>query len=171
MGRMHRLCWDEIINNAVNAMNSVEDFDKCLKEFFSCYASEQDQALLLQQLRNPEKKRKDIPLMLFMARVRELNRYVCWLPGDRKPLTGEEIKGTLYKAMPTLWQVRFDNNGKTIHDVTETELQSYFRIQEASDKYHEQYNQQRQLVRAQCKSKGHKKTPTKAKKTVAKPTR
>ena len=48
---------------------------------------------------------------MFWYRLRELNSYVDWLPGDKPGLNNEAIKQAFYDGMPITWKTRYTNAG------------------------------------------------------------
>jgi hypothetical protein len=81
---------------------TANGFSQALLLFIASHGTPEDQHKLVQQLRSPRKP-CDIPVQAFYYRLRELNSYVTWLPGNEALLNEEQIKQAFYDAMPSAW--------------------------------------------------------------------
>eukprot|EP00543_Licmophora_paradoxa_P015720 CAMPEP_0202474044 /NCGR_PEP_ID=MMETSP1360-20130828/92170_1 /ASSEMBLY_ACC=CAM_ASM_000848 /TAXON_ID=515479 /ORGANISM="Licmophora paradoxa, Strain CCMP2313" /LENGTH=541 /DNA_ID=CAMNT_0049101141 /DNA_START=63 /DNA_END=1689 /DNA_ORIENTATION=+ len=153
-------------NVAVPADDPPEDqtedsFDAALRNFVASDATEEDRYDLVQQLRSPKKPR-NVAVQQFFYRLRELNGFVAWLPGNEPPLTANQLKQALYDGMPSTWRERFVDSGTTLANKTTAELCRYFRKQEskASAKQAEnERNQKRNSSRSSQKNNNSKRVP------------
>jgi hypothetical protein len=66
----------------------------------------------------------------FFYRLKELNGYVTWLPGDEPELSKAQLNLAFYNGMPEKWRVRHAISGRSAHTTTRAELIHYFRLQE-----------------------------------------
>jgi hypothetical protein len=66
----------------------------------------------------------------FFYRLKELNDYVNWLPGDKPALIEAQLNLAFYNGMPSRWRVRHAISGWSAHTTTRAELLHYFHVQE-----------------------------------------
>ena len=128
--------WDQVNDDAnadaaIDNTETADHFDDRLRDFIAVHSTAEDRHELVQQLRGPSKKPCKIPVQSFWYRMRELNGYAQWLPGNEPVLTEDQLKQAFYDAMPSAWQERFINSGGSVATKTMAELVRYFRKQEA----------------------------------------
>ena len=123
-----RSIWDNIVAGVPNDPSEA-DFNGCLMEFIAVHVTAEDRHDLLVQLRSARKPR-DLHVQTFYYRLREINGYVVWLPGDEMSLDEEQIKQAFYDAMPSAWRERYLNAGKFVQAETFAQIVRYFRQQE-----------------------------------------
>ena len=124
-----RTIWDNLVMAAPNEVTEA-DFTASIQEFVASHVSAEDRHDLLVQLRSARKPR-DISVQTFYYRIREINDYLLWMPGDEMMLSEEQLKQAFYDAMPNTWRERFLSAGKTVHDNSFAEVVHYFRQQES----------------------------------------
>ena len=87
--------WEQILSDLPSdAQASVDGFDTALKAFVASHATEEDHHDLTQQLRL-SKKPRTLAVQQFYYRLRELNGFFQWLPGNKPALLEEQIKQAL----------------------------------------------------------------------------
>ena len=123
-----RSIWDNIVEGAPNDATE-QDFHGCLMDFIAVHVTAEDRHDLLSQLRSASKPR-DLHVQTFYYRLREINDYVIWMPGNELSLTEEQLKQAFYDAMPATWKERFLTAGKSVHSDTFAQIVRYFRQQE-----------------------------------------
>lgn len=126
ISRVLRSMWNIIVQDMDF---TTENFDQALRTFIAGHSTPEDQHELLQQLRNPRKPR-DVPVQNFSYRLRELNEYVTWMPGEEPALTENQLQQAFYDAMPQAWRDRFIGAGHSNATMTMPQVQRYFRLQE-----------------------------------------
>ena len=96
-----RSVWDQVLEAGDDQVlvDTIEGFTEALKMFIAVHATADDCHDLLQQLCNP-KKPCDHHVQSFWYRMRELNGYVDWLPGNESALDDAQLKQAFYDAMP-----------------------------------------------------------------------
>jgi hypothetical protein len=92
-----RSIWDLIIPGIDETANG---FSQAVLLFIASHGTPEDRQGLVQQLCSPRKLR-NIPVQAFYYRLRELNGYITWLPGNAASLNEEQIKQACYDAMPS----------------------------------------------------------------------
>ena len=123
-----RAIWDNIIQDIPNDATE-EEFDLCLKDFIAAHVTAEDRHDLLSQLRMARKPR-DVQVQTFFYRMREINEYIPWMPGNEPALTNDQIKQAFYDAMPNTWRDRYLSAGRSVHTDSLAQLVQYFRQQE-----------------------------------------
>ena len=103
-----RAVWDQLITESqeddeLDGNETSENFDQRLCEFIAAHATPEDRYDLVQQLRTAKKPRS-ITVQAFWYRLREINTYIVWLPGNEPPLTEPQQKQAFYDSMPPKWQ-------------------------------------------------------------------
>ena len=93
-----RSMWDNLATVVPNDPNE-EHFVGVLRDFIAAHATEEDRHELVAQLRTARKPR-EMNVQTFYYRMRELNSYIGWLPGDEAPLGEEQMRQAFYDAMP-----------------------------------------------------------------------
>ena len=125
-----RSVWDQIIADApAGAPETEATFAERAKEFIAVHATVEDRHDLIQQLRVVRKPR-DMLVQAFWYRLREINAYVEWLPGNENELNNDQLKQAFYDAMPATWKERFVNAGNSISTLALAQVIRYFRQQE-----------------------------------------
>jgi len=114
--------WDQIIldankNDDFDNAETIVNFDHRLHEFIAAHVTDNDCHELLQQLRFA-KKLRSLGIQTFWYRMRELNSYIPWLPGQELALSDEQLKQAFYDAMPPTWQDHFCNADKSLNQST-----------------------------------------------------
>jgi hypothetical protein len=66
----------------------------------------------------------------FLYRLKELNDYVSWLPGDELALTNAQLNLAFYNGMSGHWCLCHAVLGQSAHTTTHAKLLHYFRVQE-----------------------------------------
>ena len=123
-----RSIWDNLVEGAPNDASEL-DFNGCLLDFIAVHVTAEDRHDLLTQLRSANKPR-DMHVQTFYYRLRKINDYVVWMPGNEISLTEDQLKQAFYDAMPNTWRERFLTAGKSIHADTFAQTIRYFRQQE-----------------------------------------
>jgi hypothetical protein len=136
--------WEQVVVE-YNKANPDEDetlasFAKTLKAFFACHSTEDDWHELVSVIRYAQKP-ENMKVQPFFYRLKELNDYVNWLPGDEPALTEAQLNLAFYNGMPSYWHVRHVISGRSAHTTTRAELLHYFRVQE-----HEKYFKDKELA-------------------------
>jgi hypothetical protein len=104
-----------------------ETFAKTHKAFFACHSTKDDQhELVIHYASKPE----NMKVQLFFYQLKELNKYVDWLPGDEPALTDAKLNLAFYNRMPGHWHVRYAISGCSAHTTMCAELLHYFHVQE-----------------------------------------
>jgi hypothetical protein len=123
--------WDQLVVNYTNDDHTEANFDDKLREFIACDATDQVRHELVQQLLHPMKPCKEgVSVQQFYYPLLELNNFVNWLPGIDDPLSPQQLKQSLYDAMPQTWKDHFINLGMLFANQTTAEILRYFRQQE-----------------------------------------
>ena len=126
--------WNQVNQNAdadatVDNDQTPEHFDARLKEFIRIHSTAEDRYELAQDLRTAC-KRRDLPVQAFWYKLREVNTYIDWLPGNEPALNDNQLRQAFHDAMPPTWRERFTNAGNSIATLTMAETVRYFRTQE-----------------------------------------
>jgi hypothetical protein len=85
-----RIIW-EVILQGEGHEETVNGFERCILAFLASHATVEDRYELVAQLRSPQKPR-EIKVQSFYYRLREMNGYVRWLPGEELALNENQIK-------------------------------------------------------------------------------
>ena len=107
LGATLRPAWEMILEDSASDLDETptsEQVDALIQKFIAAHSSPHDQEALLRQLRNLRKPRKMLT-QAFWYRIRELNNYLGWLPGNLQRLTDTDIKDAIYNGMPEKWQL------------------------------------------------------------------
>lgn len=125
--------WDQVVNYVMNDDDeeTVDSFDACLRQFIAAHATEEDRYELVEQLRHPDKKPREMPVQAQYYMMTTFNGYIPWLPGDAEPLTADQLKRSFHAMMPGAWQDRLIAAGRSINTMTTAEALRYYRQQEA----------------------------------------
>jgi hypothetical protein len=83
---------------------SLASFAKTLKAFFACHSTEDDRHELVSIICYVQKP-ENMKVQPFFYRLKELNDYVNWLPGDKPALTEAQLNLAFYNRMPSCWRV------------------------------------------------------------------
>ena len=84
--------WQQILADLPSdEQSTVANFDTALKAFIATHATDEDCHDLTQQLHLPKKPRM-LAVQQFYYRLRELNGYVHWLPGNEPALSEDQLK-------------------------------------------------------------------------------
>jgi len=102
--------WSQLVQD--QREDSAEEFDATLQDFIGCHATAEDRHDLVAQLMKPTKPR-NVTVQAFYYRLRELNEYVSWLPGEAAPLDEAQFKKAFYDGMPEIWKQRIVNAGQS----------------------------------------------------------
>ena len=127
-----RVLWDKLIQD-LQGPDYHEDeptFDLVVRSFIALYATEEDRYDLVQLLRNPAQKPKQLSVQSFNYKLQELNEFVEWMPGQEPKLTDLQLRQGLHNVMPNMWKQRFSDADSTVSSNTSTQLVRYFRVQE-----------------------------------------
>ena len=135
--------WNAAAENRTFPNPTMEEFDVSLRSFIASYITPEDRHELLRQLRNARKPH-DITVQDFYYRLREINDYIIWMPGDELPLNENEIKQTFFDAMPPGWRNRYIDAGKSVIHESVQDIMCYFRYQEVRAQAAEHTNNSRQ---------------------------
>ena len=127
--------WEQIntdANNDPNVDNTETEahFDERLREFISVHSTADDCYEWVQYLRACCKPR-ELPVQAFWYKLRKLNSYIMWIPGNEPSLTDPQMKQAFHDGMQNTWRERFTNAGNSISTITMAEVVPYFRKQEA----------------------------------------
>jgi hypothetical protein len=125
--------WGQVVIE-YNKANPDEDetlasFAKTLKAFFACHCTEDDQHELVSVICYAQKP-DHMKVQPFFYRLKELNDYVNWSPGDKPALSEAQLNLAVYNGMPGHWRVRHAILGWSAHTTTCAELLHYFHVQE-----------------------------------------
>jgi hypothetical protein len=107
----------------------VATFKEILKAFFTAHSTEDDRHELASVIRYAIKP-DGMKVQPFFYRLKELNGYIDWLPGDEPELSDAQLNLAFYNGMPELWRTRHAISGRSAHTTTRAELIHYFRVQE-----------------------------------------
>jgi hypothetical protein len=129
--------WEQVVVE-YNQANPDEDeslasFAKTLKAFFACHSTEDDRHELVSVIRYAQKP-ENMKVQPFFYRLKELNDYVNWPPGDEPALTEAQLNLAFYNGMPSRWRVRHAISGRSAHTTTRAELLHYFRVCKVGEK-------------------------------------
>jgi hypothetical protein len=124
-----RTIWDIIIEDQ-DPEETIEGLENCLRDFIASHSTAEDCHELVSQLRSPHKP-WEILVQSFYHRLREVNGYVEWLPGNEPRLNDDQLKQALFDAMPFTWRERFAKAGHSSSAMTLAEVLIYFRQQES----------------------------------------
>jgi hypothetical protein len=123
-----RTIWDIIIADE-NPQENIAGFEDCICSFIALHLTAEDRHELVLQLRSPHKPR-EILVQSFYYRLREVNGYVEWLPGNEPQLNENQLQQALFDAMPSTWRDRFTQAGHSHGAMTLAQVLRYFRQQE-----------------------------------------
>jgi hypothetical protein len=95
--------WEQVVTE-YNEENPVEvgslgTFAKTLKKFFACHSTKDNRHKLASVIRFAIKP-EAMKVQPLFYRLKELNEYVNWLPGDEPALTEAQLNLALYNGMP-----------------------------------------------------------------------
>ena len=97
-------------------------------------------------------------VMAYYARLRTLNGYLNWLPGDDPPvLSSAQLSQAFHDGMPEKWRVLYRNAGRSARKDTQAELQRFFRKQQSAASRSMRANQKGQKAAARSRSKSNRK--------------
>ena len=94
-----RTIWGHIIIDANNPMETEMNFTNCIRSFIASHSTTEDRHEFVGQLRVPHKPR-EITVQSFYYRLREMNGYVQWMPGNEPELNEDQLKQAFFDAMP-----------------------------------------------------------------------
>lgn len=114
---------------------TAEIFDETLTKWIDSEIQEGDRAakdLKKDLMYSNIKKPTTLTVTQFVKRLKKINRFIGYLPGDAEPLTNDELLTVLEKAMPNSWindlKRRADYNEMTLLKATK-----YFKLLEEMD--------------------------------------
>jgi hypothetical protein len=135
--------WEQVVQEYKAANpdedESLESFAKTLKAFIACHATEDDRHKLVSVIQYASKP-DNMKVQPFFYRLKELNDYVHYLPGDEPALTDAQLNLAFYNGMPGHWRVRHAISGRSAHTTTCAELLHCFCVEE-----HRQLNNAKKL--------------------------
>jgi hypothetical protein len=85
-----------------DAEESLATFAKTLKKFFACHSTKDDRHELASVIRYAIKP-ESMKVLPFFYQLKELNKYVNWLPGDELAFTEAQLNLAFYNSMPGHW--------------------------------------------------------------------
>jgi hypothetical protein len=147
---------DELVHNT----KTIENFDARFKDLIQVHSTTDERYELAQFLRGCRKPR-DLPVQSFWYKLREINTYIEWLPGEEPALNEQQLKQAFHDAMPPTWRERFANAGNSLNGMTMAQVAQYFRGHEsqATRKMLENNQQQhKQSLSRRREKKGSPKT-------------
>jgi len=117
-----RAVWPSIIEaDPADTQNNTELFEQRIRDLIAVHATEDDRHDLVMQMCSPRKPR-EVPVQTFFYRLRELNQFVEWLPGNAAPLNEVEMRQAFYDSMPQTWKDRFQQAGNSHTTMTLAQL-------------------------------------------------
>jgi hypothetical protein len=138
--------YDETHEDTITTNN---DFNAALRAFFAGHATEDDRYDLVESLRSASKP-ETMKFQTFFYRIKELNDYVEWLPGQEEKLSKSQLNLALYNGLPGSWQAKYMITGRSVHTDNRPDLLRYLRVQE-----HQQgiIDSKNQVLRAKARAK------------------
>jgi len=154
--------WDALLTDVLHAgvsQTSKEGFEHFAKAFIASHAAMEERYEAVQQLRGYTKP-VQMRVQAFYYRLREINGYIRWMPGQEAPLDDTQLKQSFYDGMPTAWKNRFTGTGRSPSATPLSSLLQFFRQQERTAQENERANNQKQLhtSRVEKRKKPGKKT-------------
>ena len=122
-----------------------------MRTWIEAFGNAQDTSTLLSDLRT-YKKPRSMTVNVFVARLRTLNSYVAWMPGNRQPLDNQALRDAFFQAMPTGWRTRFLAQNMTIDNTPLTTLTQHMSTYERIANEREAENIARQRTSAARRS-------------------
>jgi len=139
--------WDALLTDVLHAgisQTSADGFEYFAKAFIASHAAVEERYEAVQQLRGYTKPIK-MRVQAFYYRLREINGYIQWMPGQEAPLDDTQLKQSFYDGMPTAWKNRFTGTGRPPTTTPLSSLLQFFRQQERTAQDNEHANTQKQL--------------------------
>jgi hypothetical protein len=125
--------WKQVITDYnethEDTITTLDNFNVVLQAFFAGHATEDDQHDLLESLCLAIKPEM-MKVQTFFYRIKELNDYVEWLPGQEEKLSESQLNLAFYNRLPGSWQAKYMITGQSVHTDNQSELLCYFRVQE-----------------------------------------
>jgi hypothetical protein len=125
-----RIVWDGIATDHPNSEQDVDGFLRILGHFFDEF-SEPDDRYELAQLLLTSRKPPTMDVTAYYCRLRVLNQYLDWLPGDTPVLTPEELKQVFHDGMPERWRHFYRMSGRSVQMDSPAEIHQFFRRQQS----------------------------------------
>ena len=119
--------YESLGNN--NKIINPHNFTQVMMKFIATVGTEDDQQDLVRMLMTAKKPRA-VSVQAFWYRLRQLNSYVKWLPGNERALNDAQVKNSFHDAMPRAWINKLANTTTSHRDMATSELIAYFRRQE-----------------------------------------
>jgi hypothetical protein len=82
-----------------DTITTIDDFNAALRAFFTGHATKDDRHDLLESLRSASKPNM-MKVQTFFYRIKELNDYVDWLPGQEEKLSDSQLNLAFYNRLP-----------------------------------------------------------------------
>jgi hypothetical protein len=91
--------WDQVVTeynkDHEDDSDSLVTFAKLLKVFIACQSTEDNQHELVSVMHYASKP-EDMKVQTFFYRLKELNDYIDWLPGEEPALTDAQLNLAFY---------------------------------------------------------------------------
>jgi hypothetical protein len=125
-----RAVWYVVTSDHPYPLLDVPGFHATLRRFFAEFADSDDQYELLQLLLI-SRKPPTMDVTAYYCRLRVLNQYLDWLPGDTPVLTPEELKQVFHDGMPERWRHFYRMSGRSVQMDSPAEIHQFFRRQQS----------------------------------------
>jgi hypothetical protein len=100
--------WKQVVqefeeDNEDVTIATVSTFNSILKNFFAGHLTDDDCHDLIEGLQSAIRP-DNMKVQMFFYRLKELNDYIDWLPGQEEKLTKSQLNLAFYNGLPGSWQ-------------------------------------------------------------------